>query len=54
MSKYDDIINLPHHASKKLPQMSMEQRVALFAPFAAVTGHKEVINEADQTILEEE
>lgn len=52
MSKYDDIIHLPHHVSKKHPQMSMEQRAAQFAPFAAVTGHKEAINEADQTILE--
>ena len=53
MSQYDDIIHLPHHVSKKHSQMSMEQRAAQFAPFAAVTGHKEAINEADQAILEE-
>lgn len=43
MSKYDDIINLPHHVSKKRPQMSMRNRAAQFAPFAALTGHDEAI-----------
>lgn len=43
--KYDDIINLPHHESKKHPRMSKEARAAQFAPFAALTGYDEVINE---------
>lgn len=42
---YDDIIALPHHVSKKHPQMSLEDRAAQFAPFAALTGHKESIKE---------
>ena len=43
--KYDDIINLPHHESKKHSRMSKEARTAQFAPFAALTGYDEVINE---------
>lgn len=45
MSKYDDIINLPHHVSKVRRPMSMENRAAQFAPFSALTGHGEAINE---------
>ena len=41
MDNYDDIINLPHHVSKRHPQMSMWNRAAQFAPFAALTGHEE-------------
>ena len=43
--KYDDIINLPHHESKKHPKMSLEARSAQFAPFAALTGYDEAIRE---------
>ena len=35
--KYEEIINLPHHVSKKHPQMSLQERAAQFAPFAALT-----------------
>lgn len=45
MENYDDIINLPHHVSKKHPQMSMSQRAAQFAPFAALTGHDKAIED---------
>ena len=45
MTIYDDIINLPHHISKKHPRMSLEARSAQFAPFAALTGYDEVIRE---------
>jgi len=45
MRGYEDIINLPHHVSKKHPQMSMYQRAAQFAPFAALTGHNQAIEE---------
>ena len=45
MENYDDIINLPHHVSTKHPQLSREQRAAQFAPFAALTGYGEAVNE---------
>ena len=44
-NKYDDIINLPHHISKKHPQMTLEARAAQFAPFAALTGYGDEIRE---------
>ena len=43
---YDDIIHLPHPEPKRHPRMSMEARAAQFAPFAALTGHQEVLAEA--------
>lgn len=46
MDNYEDIINLPHPVSKKHPHMSMMQRTAQFAPFAALRGYDEAINEA--------
>ena len=46
MSKYDDIISLPHHVSATRPQMPMSDRAAQFAPFAALTGYDDVIDEA--------
>ena len=45
MGEYDDIINLPHHVSRKHPQMSIHDRAAQFAPFAALTGYDEEIEE---------
>ena len=43
--KYDDIIKLSHHISKKHPQMSMDERAAQFAPFAALVGYEEAVEE---------
>ncbi len=43
--KYKDMIDLPHHVSKKHPQMSMRDRAAQFAPFAALTGLDEEMEE---------
>lgn len=42
---YDDIINLPHPTSKNHPSMSLHDRAAQFAPFAALTGHGAAIKE---------
>lgn len=45
MGKYDDIIDLPHHVSDKHLQMSIYNRAAQFAPFAALTGYDDAICE---------
>ena len=45
---YDDIINLPHHVSKRHPQMSMWNRAAQFASFAALTGYEDAIRDTAQ------
>lgn len=49
---YDDIINMPHHVSKFRQQMPMHKRAAQFAPFAAVSGYKELIEEATRRHIE--
>lgn len=43
--RYDDIIGLPHHVSKTRPRMPVQDRAAQFAPFSALTGHKEAVRE---------
>lgn len=44
-SKYEEIIDLPHHVSKTRPQMPMSDRAAQFSPFAALTGYNSAIKE---------
>lgn len=54
-NNYDDIINLPRPISRTRPRMSMEERAAQFAPFAALSGHDAAVAEAgrltDQKIV---
>ena len=45
MSKYDDMLNMEHHVSKLHAPMSMTNRAAQFAPFAALTGYDEAVRE---------
>lgn len=45
MQKYKDIIDLPHKQSSKRPRMSLSDRAAQFAPFAALTGYDDAIVE---------
>ena len=45
MDNYDDIINLPHYEPKHHPRMTMWNRAAQFAPFAALTGYDTAIKE---------
>ena len=42
---YGDIIGHPHRVSPKHPQMSLYDRAAQFAPFAALTGYEDMIGE---------
>lgn len=44
MNNYDDIINLSRPISKH-PRMSLYQRSAQFAPFAALTGYEGQVKE---------
>ena len=45
MMKYEDIIHLPHHRSRKHAPMPLIDRAAQFSPFAALTGHDAAIKE---------
>lgn len=45
---YRDIIDQPHPVSKKHPPMARKDRAAQFAPFAALTGHKEAVKESER------
>ena len=50
LSKYEKIINAPHHVSKDHPQMTRINRAAQFAPFAALTGYNEAIYETGREV----
>ncbi len=45
MNKYEDIINLPHYEPIYHPRMSIDKRAGQFAPFAALVGYDEEIEE---------
>ena len=49
MGKYDDIINHEVPTSQNHPRMSMNNRAAQFAPFAALVGYAEAINSSRET-----
>ena len=44
-SKYADIIDLPHHVSKRHPQMALSDRAAQFGSYAALRGYDEAVTE---------
>ena len=48
---YADIIDLPHHQSETRRHMSLHDRAAQFAPFAALVGFDEVIRRTAQQHL---
>ena len=43
--RYDKIINHPHYEPKRHARMSKEMRAAQFAPYAALTGHADAIQQ---------
>ena len=43
--RYDDIKYLPHHQSSTRSHMSLHDRAAQFAPFAALTGYEDMLQE---------
>ena len=51
IDNYNDIIHLEHHVSKHHPPMPMSHRAAQFAPFAALTGYDEAIEETEEENL---
>lgn len=44
-TKYDDIIDLPHHVSTKHPHMPLADRAAQFSPFKAMVGYDAAVEE---------
>lgn len=44
--RYDDLLNLPHHVSTVHPHMSLYDRAAQFAPFKALTGYEDDVEES--------
>ena len=51
--RYDDIIELPHHVSKRHPQMSLHDRAAQFSAFAALSGYGDEIDRTTDRMKEE-
>ena len=43
--KYAGIIDLPHHVSKRHPQMALSDRAAQFGSYAALRGYDEAVTE---------
>jgi hypothetical protein len=48
MGKYDSIINLPHHQSLNHHPMSTLARAAQFAPFSALNGYEESLQDVEK------
>ena len=51
MSKYSDIIDLPHFHDPARPYMSMHDRAAQFAPYTSLVGYEEMISTTAEDIL---
>ena len=47
-SRYNDIMNLPRHVSRAHLAMTKQDRAGQFAPFAALTGYRELLDQTAQ------
>jgi len=52
MNNYDDIINISYPFKLKHTRINIESRAAIFAPFSALSGYAESINEAGRETKE--
>lgn len=43
--RYDDLLDLPHHVSVTHPHITLYDRAAQFAPFKALTGYEDDVEE---------
>lgn len=46
---YSDIYDLPHHVSKRHPQMPLYDRAAQFSPFAPLVKHFEADGDEEKS-----
>lgn len=49
---HSDIINKPYQKSRRHRWMSKSDRAAQFAPFSALSGHKEIISDIEKLFVE--
>lgn len=49
-NRYEDMVSMPHHVSKKHPHMKHSDRAAQFAPFAALSGHREAVRRTEKRV----
>ena len=50
--RYKSIINLPRHVSQSRKKMDVKDRAAQFAPYAALVGYGDVVEEAARITVE--
>ena len=48
--KYEKIINLPHHISTTRPPMPKADRAAQFAPYSALSGYEDAVEETARIV----
>ncbi len=53
INSYEDMLHMPRPVSHKHKPMSLANRSAQFAPFAALTGYGEAVEETVQLVEEQ-